>query len=65
MQEHYYMVLKKEYCSVDSLLAIIGPRNWCCWNATNYKAGGTTSTAPAEVKEVETTAATEPLLKKL
>jgi hypothetical protein len=30
--------------------------------ATNYKAGGATSTAPAEVKEeVETTAATEPI----
>ena len=49
---------------VDSLLAIIGPAGTdVAGIATNYKAGGTTSTAPApEVKEeVETTAATEPI----
>jgi pyruvate dehydrogenase E2 component (dihydrolipoamide acetyltransferase) len=49
---------------VDSLLAIIGPAGTdVAGIATNYKAGGATSTAPAaEVKEeVATTAATEPI----
>ncbi|MFV8362260.1 2-oxo acid dehydrogenase subunit E2 [Flavobacterium sp. ZT3P35] len=49
---------------VDSLLAIIGPAGTdVAGIATNYKAGGATSTAPApEVKdEVETTAVTEPI----
>ncbi len=51
---------------VDSLLAIIGPAGTdVAGIATNYKAGGATSTAPvAEVKEevAPTTAATEPVV---
>ena len=49
---------------VDSLLAIIGPAGTdVAGIATNYKAGGATSTAPAEEvkEEVATTAATEPI----